>query len=221
MVIDQVYQLVQYVSNKEQRGNIPPSQFNVLARSAQLEFVSKRVGNIKIINERGVPIFGYDSTWRINEDLRPFIYGPVTIPILPGGNFVYPYGYIWVDAVHKNDFAEIKRLTADQYPRVKHSHIYPPTEDYPIMVMRGQYGFIDPYSIGSFQMSYLKEPPDPIWGYVDINDVPVFDVGISVDFTAPSLSINELAMLVLQHVGINLDAAQVAQYAMQKENLGT
>lgn len=221
MLIDQVYQLVQYVSNKEQRGNITPAQFDVMARAAQLEFISKRVGNIKIINERGVPAFGYESTWRIHEDLRPMIYGPITIPIMPGGSFSYPYGYVWVDAVHKNDFAEIKRITADQYPRIKHSHIFPPTEDYPIMIMRNPYGFIDPYSIGSFQMSYLKSPREPHWGFVVINDVPVFDMGISVDFEVPMICCNELAMIILQHVGINLDAMQITQYAQTKEMTGT
>src|SRR5690606_14102335 len=148
MIIDKVYRLVQIISNKEQRGDIPPERFNLLAESAQLEFISKRLGNIKIINERGVPQFGYESSWRIHEDLRPMVHGPEVIPILPDGKFFYPYGYMWVDAVHKNDFTPIKRITADQYPHIKRSAIIPPSEEYPVMIMRNPYGFIDPYSIG-------------------------------------------------------------------------
>lgn len=220
MTISSVFSLVNYISNKEQRGNISPSQFNVLARSVQLEYISKRIGNIKIINERGVPAFGYESTWRIHEDLRPLIFGPISIPIAPTGAFAYPYGYVWPDSVSTNDFKKITRLTEDQYPEVKHSKIFPPTTDKPIMIMRGQYGFIDPYSIGSFQMSYLKLPPDPVWGYVVINDVPVFDVGLSTDFSITALAVNELALLILQHVGINLGSSEVSAFAMQKEITG-
>lgn len=219
-IIDQVFQLCNFISNKEQRGNISPAQFNVLARSVQFEYISKRIGNIKIINERGVPAFGYESTWRIHEDLRPLIFGPITIPIQPTGAFAYPYGYVWPDSVHTNDFKDIRRLTADQYPKVKHSQVHPPTAEYPVMIMRGQYGFIDPYSIGSFQMSYLKLPPDPVWGYVVINNVPVFDEGLSTDFSITALSVNELSMMVLQHVGINLGDAEISQYANIKENTG-
>lgn len=220
MIIDQVYQLVQFIVNKEQRGNFTPSQFNVLARSIQLQYISDRVGNIKIMTPAGVPAFGYESTWRIHEDLRPLIYGPVTIPINSQGLFNYPYGYIWPDAVHKTDYRPITRITADQYPYRKHSSIVPPTEKYPIMIMRGQYGFIDPYSIGSFMMSYLKLPADPIWAYTNVNDKPVFNPSASVDFETTHLSVNSLAMMILSHVGINLGADQIAQYATLKETTG-
>lgn len=221
MIIDKVYRLVMFIANKEQRGDITPARFNLLAEMAQLEFISKRVGNIKIINERGVPQFGYESSWRIHEDLRPMVQGPEVIPVLPNGNFFYPYGYIWVDAVHKNDFSPIKRITADQYPHIKRSQIIPPSEEYPVMIMRNPYGFIDPYSIGSFSMSYLKTPPTPVWGYGTVDDSPVFDANLSTDFSIPPMSWLEIAILILQHIGINLSSAEVTQYAMAKEASGT
>lgn len=221
MIIDRIFQLVNFISNKEQRGDISPSKFNVLAEMAQLEYISKRVGNIKIINERGVPQFGYESSWRIHEDLRPMVYGPISIPIDTAGNFQYPYGYIWPDAIHKNDFTPIKRITADQYPQIKRSLIKPPTSDYPVLIMRNPYGFIDPYSIGSFSMSYLKVPPLPVWGYGLVNDRPVFDANLSVDLSIPPLSYVEIAMIILQHIGINLSESSITAYAAGKEAAGT
>lgn len=217
MIIDTVYQLVLYIANKEQRGDINPAKFNILARTAQLQFLSKRVGNIQIMTDRGVPQVGYESTWRIHEDLRPFVYGPVQIPINNQGYFNYPYGYIWPDAIHKNDFRQITRITSDQYPFIKHSQIKPPTPEYPVCILRNPYGFIDPYSIGSFQMSYLKMPPDPVWGYTVVNDKPVFDISSSVDFTINPLSYLELVMIILQNVGVNLSSDTISQYALIKE----
>lgn len=221
MLINNIFVLVSYICNKEQRGNITPSQFNQLARVSQLEFMSKRLGNIHILNAQGVPQFGYESNWRIHEDLRPFVYGPITIPIASNGNFTYPYGYVWVDAIHKNNFFPISRITSDQYPHIKHSTITPPTEDYPVAVFRNPYGFIDPYSINSFGMSYVKLPPEPVWGYTTISGEPVFNEGLSVDLLVPQICYLEIVMLILQHVGINLGADQISQYAMMKENSGT
>lgn len=221
MTIDRVYSLCQFIANKDQRGNFTPSEFNQLAKVAQLEFMSTRIGNIKIMNQQGVPQYGYESTWRIHEDLRPFVYGPVTIPIRTNGDFEYPYGYIWPDAIHKNNFWPIDRLTADQYTFRKHSTITPPTADYPVCIMRNPYGFIDPYSIGSFGMSYVKMPPDPVWGYTTVNNAPVFNPATSVDLIVPPLCYLEIVMLILQHVGINLSALQITEYANLKTRSGT
>jgi hypothetical protein len=220
MLIDQVYQLVLYIINKEQRGDLPPSKFNVIAKAAQLEFMSRRIGNIQMINQRGVPQYGYESTWRIHEDLRPMIYGPMTIPINNEGNFPYPYGYIWPDAVRKTNERDIKRITEDQYANIKWSPITPPTSDYPVVIFRNPYGFIDPYSIGSFKMSFLKNPPDPIWGYTGTT-FPVFNSATSVDFLVPVTCFTELVMIVCQHAGINLGAMDVTQYASLKQQQGT
>lgn len=219
MIIDQIYQLVLFILNKEQRGDVPPSRFNVLARAAQLEFMSRRVGNIQIM-QNGVPRFGYESTWRIHEDLRPMIYGPITIPLNGQGDFVYPYGYVWPDAIRKTNERPITRITEDQYGPIKWSQIKPPTSDYPVAIFRSAYGFIDPYNIGSFKMSYLKLPPDPVWGYTGTT-LPIFDPSTSVDLLVPALCINEIVMLILPHCGVNLSADQVTQYGLLKQQQGT
>ena len=76
-------------------------------------------------------------------------------------------------------------------------------------------------AIGSFMMSYLKLPDDPVWAFNEVNDKPVFNPSASVDFTTTHLSLNALAMMILAHLGINLGVDQVATYAMMKETAGT
>jgi hypothetical protein len=232
MNIDQLYRFVNFVSNKEQRGNITPDNFNLLVKTSQIEFISKRIGNVEILSRniigRGgnaqtdVTPYGYKSHRRIDEDLRPLVYGPIEIPIgNPSGLFSYPYGYIWPDSLQKNDFRVIRIIDSDQYPFVKHSVISPPTEKFPICIFRGSYGFIDPYSIGSFQMSYLKYPPDPFWNYISVNDEPQYNPSGSVNLSIPEHTHMDVAMLILQHVGINLDSAQITEYSMTQEQRGT
>jgi hypothetical protein len=209
------------VANKEQSGNtFTPSQFNLLAKISQLEFISKRLGNIKMIDGRSqVPPFGYKSTRKVDIDLRPLIYGPINIPINSSGNFNYPSGFIWPDAVHKNDFKPITELDSDEYPHVKHSVFEPPTEDYPVLIYRNPYGFIDPYNIGSFGMSYVKTPPDPIWGFTVVDGQETYNSATSQDFTVnPYTNAHlEICCIILMHVGISLSVEQLTAYAAAKE----
>jgi hypothetical protein len=221
MLIDEVYQLVNYIANKEGRGYIPPAKFNLCARQSQLEFLSVRIGNLKALSRSGHAPFGYKSNRRVDVDLRPFVYGPITIPIDNQGNFVYPYGYIWPDAIHKSDFREIKDIDSDEYPRIKHSSLLAPNADYPIVIFRNPMGFIDPYSIGSFQMSYVKEPVNPVWAYTEMNGEPVFNAGASVDFIISRINFLEITALILEKVGVNLDKTELINYSQLKQNQGS
>lgn len=217
MNINEAYELCNYVANKNQSGNtFKPAQFNLLAKISQLEFIDKRLG--RKLNEDGSPKFGYKANRKVDEDLRALIFGPLVIPVLSTGNFFYPYGYLWPDAIHKNDFKPITVIDSDEYPHVKHSTVEPPTEDYPILIHRGPYGFVDPYSIGSFTMTYVKAPPEPRWAYTEVNDVEVWDPTNSVDFSVnPYTNAHlEICCLILMHVGINLSLEQLTAYAAEK-----
>lgn len=218
--IDTVYSLVKFVANKEQRGEISPDQYNNLAKIAQNEVIAELIGPLEFDQNR-VPKYGYRMNRRISETLRPLVYGPVTIPISQSGNFDYPYGFIWPDAIHKTDFTPIREIWPDQYPHIKHSQIIGPTVDYPILIWRNPYGFIDPYNIGNFSMSYVKRPPDPYWAYDEVNDEPVYNPSLSVQFALQDVfSTTRIAMKILGYLGINLDAAQVTQYAELKNQQG-
>lgn len=222
LTIDSIYKLVLFATNKEQRGDIPPAKFNNLAVIAQMEVISELLGNNEALNERGVPPYGYRANRKTNESLRPLLKGPETINIRTSGEFDYPYGFIWPDAFSKSDFNPITELQEDEYPFRKHSHITPPTSDYPVLLFRNPYGFIDPYNIGTFKLSYLQRPPDPNWAFTVVNDEPIYNHGASVQFTlSEDFALIRIAMKILQYVGVNLDAAQVAELAILKEGKGT
>lgn len=222
MTINEVFLLCNYVANKNQSGKtFRPADFNTLAKVAQLDFISKRLGNIKMLGPTGVPQYGYQSNRKVHEDLRPLIYGPIGIPIQPNtGLFQYPYNYIWPDSIHKLDWSQIFEVDSDEYPRVKKSSIHPPTEEYPVVVHRGPYGFIDPYTIGMFGMSYVRSPRPPQWAYTVVNDEEVYDPANSVDFEVnPYTNAHfEITMLILSMVGINLAMPDLlTQFAEMKE----
>lgn len=223
MNINECRELVNYVVNKNQSGNtMTTDQFNLLAKVAQLDFISKRLGNLKTLDQNRTPPFGYKSNRKVDEDLRPLVQPPLQIPIqVNTGLFMYPYGYMWPDSIHKNDFSRIYDVDSDEYPSVKHSTVVPPSSDYPVVVHRGVYGFIDPYTIGSFSMSYVKSPPEPRWGFVLDGNVERWEPATSVDFAVnPYTNAHfEICALMLQMIGISLAVPDlVTAFAKMKED---
>lgn len=222
ITIDTIYQAILTIANKEQRGSFVPAKFNNLARIAQMEVISELLGNNQALNQQGVPPYGYRSNRKVDESLRPLITGPADVPIRSNGEFDYPYGFIWPDSWSKSNYSPITELQEDEYPWRKQSHVAPPTTDYPILIFRNPYGFIDPYNIGTFKLSYLKRPPDPVWAFDDVNDEPVYNHGNSVQFTlSQDFALIRVAMKICLYLGVNLSAEDITQLGLLKDRAGT
>ena len=50
MTIDEIYKFVQFMANKEQRGFVKPSEFNMLAKRAQLDVLKEKGGRVYLKN---------------------------------------------------------------------------------------------------------------------------------------------------------------------------
>lgn len=219
MTIDQAFRLCLYVIDKEMRGSLTGNQFNLLAPIAQLEVMSELLGNEELLNERGVPPYGYNFNRKIDTYLRPLVIGPVTVTVDSSGNWTYPENFIWPDAVHKADYTPIRIVDADQFPDVKINTIHPPTAEYPVLVLRNPQGYCDPITLGSFKMSYLRKPDDPYWAYTVSNDEEVYTGSGSVDFQLHYLAHPRIVRNILSKVGVNLSALEITAYAESQNQI--
>ena len=52
MTIDSALKFILYIINKEQRGSITPTEFNLLAPLAQLELISNLLGNEELLGHQ-------------------------------------------------------------------------------------------------------------------------------------------------------------------------
>jgi hypothetical protein len=76
-------------------------------------------------------------------------------------------------------------------------------------------------------LSYVKNPVDPNWDYTIVDGQPVYNATstpgqtgkVSQDFSVnPNTNAHlEICFMILQSVGVNLDALQITQYSLQKE----
>lgn len=243
MTIDEAYRLVQFISNKKQRGNVSPDDFNLLAKQKQLELTMKRLGNPKTIvpGQSKVPVIHYPMNQKIHDDILPLFGKPKTITLNASGEASLPSDYMRLESLNSSHGKNIDLLTYDKFIIRQNDRIKPPHRDYPIAYMSASLAGTSqtlqrnievlPVNASSIKFSYIRLPNDPNWDYTFGDDqIPLFKprgTGAgesgkeSADFELPADTHNEIVALILQAVGINLDTSSVFQYGQIKEQQGT
>ncbi len=218
MTIDQAYRLFQSIVNKEQRGYFGPDEFNAWAIIAQIELISDRLTNVKKINERFVPQYGYKVDEKVKNELRPLITGPVALS-LSSGMAAYPAYYFYIDSIQTSTYKPIKLVDTDEYTYVKDSVIFPPDPDYPVAIFYGDHIRVDP-SNTQVLWTYLRYPVDPNWNFTLQSGLPVYDPTGSQDFETDRSTHTEIVWRICKYAGVNLDLSFVTQMSMMQEGQG-
>tara|TARA_R110002020_G_scaffold467190_1_gene690578 strand:- start:365 stop:1108 length:744 start_codon:yes stop_codon:yes gene_type:complete len=242
MTIDEIYRLVQTFANKEQRGFITPSDFNLLAKQAELELVNKR---LNILQEKSQP---RKAGGFIEESLTPEMAEQDLAPFLISKRFnvsssVVASGYSEAEVSLSNDVLLIKEIfilpdenfginshipleivKPEDINKVLRSSLVKPSMDFPIGLMSGSSTSerlkikIFPDSIKNVMVYYYHLPSiPPQWNYVTVAGKPVHDPSNSNQFKFSSRVHSEIVVKILEYLGVNLREAQLVQYAQSNE----
>lgn len=94
------------------------------------------------------------------------------------------------------------------------SQIRKPTKRYPIAKYQNGYIQFAPKDLASVELTYLRYPLKPEWGYTVPNSVdPVYNPATSQDIELPAIIKNQLTYSVLTKLGINVREPQLQQFA--------
>lgn len=200
---------------KDQRGGISPSDFNAFATIAQIEAISDRLTNVKKIDNRLLPQYGYKANRKIITELRLLLVGPIQMTVNSHMLTTYPADYFYPDSMHTPDYKHIEMIESDEYPHIKQSLIFPPDEEHPHAVFYGDYILVDPDGI-QVMFSYIKYPPDPVWAYTGTTN-PIYDPGNSVDLLGDRSFGIDVCRRILKYAGVNLGSDMVSQFAKSEE----
>ena len=204
MTIDEVYRLVQTFANKEQRGFITPSEFNLLAKQAELELYNKRLSLIKeknptrksqgIYAEGLTPELAKQDISRFFSFLRRNI-GDTTNSY-QGGSTSMDADYI-ENIMHSQDESfniatniPVEIVEAKDVNQVLRSSLVSPSMMYPIALMTKSSG-------SSIQLNVFPESSRQ------------FRISPSVH--------GELVIKILEYLGVTIREADVVQYAQGSE----
>lgn len=215
MDVNEIYQLIQYISNKNQQGYITPSQFNTVINQAQKSYTSYLLGSFQQYTP-GRPVarvqLGQNSVLR--QRLAPII-TQGSLVIDPTGFSPYPGDYLQTDAMRTTTFQRIRFVQQDSLYSYYNSAIDPVATN-PIYLIEDAGFRFYPISLGSAEISYVSDPPDMIWGYtLDANNRPVYDALTSTQPVWDVASILDIISRALAMIGVNLQAGMISQYAQE------
>ena len=244
MTIDELYRFVKFMANKEQRGFITITEFNLLANRAQLDVIQDRHGKYTSMANPGT--IGFDSTHSALEDIRRLV-DTFTSEYRADGHWWYPIsstaftedeyditttGTATVRGTRKMlyfltlqlDGKNVEILTQDQLSGRLNSHLLGPSIDSPVACMfdRGFKIWIssdqnNDVSAGDVKITYIKIPNKPEWAYTSIaSGNPVYNSTNSNQLTVPEHTHNEVAQRILSYIGISLREPEVQQYGEMK-----
>jgi len=209
--IDKVFRFVQFVSNKQSRGWISPSEFNIAAELSQLTLYSEKEGE-------------YAATKKLSVDLRPFVKtnqgaivaGVVSWSLAPLNDFRYQ-----ISGRMATTGKTLKEIAENEADFIINSHIVMPTLNYPMVVYRDDGAYIYPSSLtGNASFTYLASPTVPTWAYTLVSSRPVYTAVGSVQFGFNDPMFMAIASRILSHAGMNLKDSELAQYSIAFEQKG-
>ena len=228
--IDNVYQKVLSLANKEQRGYITPQEFNLYANQAQLSIFEQyfydinqfgRVaGNeneygdmLNLLNEK-VSAFKTDSVFAWDATNLTW-----TLPVN-----LFRLGTVWFTPTTViTDRVEIQEVNTDELQDIIMSPLVTPTIKNPVYTQDANGLTVYPTTINftnyatGVEASWVAFPTVPRWGYVVISEKAMFDPSTTTNFELHAAEETELVYKILKLAGVNLKAQEVVQVGQTLE----
>jgi len=219
--VDRVYQTVQKILNKEQRGYFPPVEFNLFANMAQIEIFENYFYDLDVYMEGGMNDSDYaDIVTNIEEKILVF---ESSYESMENSDDIhtYPNNFYRLGKVFLNGKV-VDEMSKKDASYVNLSPLTAPTRSQPIFAKDGNGFRLYPLTLldtDSVEVYYTRRPVDVEWGYMNVNGRAVYSANRSTDF---ELHASELPLLVLKIcnlAGVAIRAIDVAQI-MQSEEAG-
>lgn len=241
-MINSVRNTVLAVLNKNNYGYISPSDFNLYAKQAQMEFFEEYFSQYnKVINMENARMSGTsyaDLRKVIEEAIEIFSQTSTLTQVAPASNRYYlpsltttGYEYYMINKVLCYDGSGMSRVFKGEAEKVNHSKITmlnmsnltAPTETYPSYVQENGILTVYPSTINlpnEVDAQYFRFPKDPKWTYITLaNGEPVFDQSQPdyQDFEIPLEDEYKLVMKILQYAGVEIREAMPVQFGIAQE----
>ena len=216
--VDRVYQTVQKILNKEQRGYFPPTEFNLFAAQAQIEIFENYFFELG----RATATYGMRDTMYENipdnifEKLEPFtVHTPISVT---SGEATLPDDLYRLETVLANNIPVEFKLH-EEVGILERSELTRATVASPYYTRVNNELTIYPSTLNTLLVHYIKNlSTSPQWAYMNVNNSPVYNMNGSVDFELHSSEEPELVAKIATYAGVAVRAMDVVQITQAKDN---
>ena len=228
--IDNVYQKVLAIANKEQRGYITPQEFNLYADQAQMDIFEQYFYDINQFGKLHGNDTEYSDMLNILEEKISIFKKTSALPYNTTNNFhslpanLYRLGTVFYQRDVDSEIIEIDRVQDNELIYILKSAVRP-TSLMPIYVENhdGSGAKIVVYPDGggtrnNTSINYVRKPVRPNWTYVVVNEQALYNSSASdhQDFELHMSEENNLVNKILQLAGISM-GNELYQVASQEE----
>lgn len=236
--IDNVYQRVLFLANKEQRGYITPDEFNSFAAQAQIEIFESYFLKAFQTGQAPGSTEDYANPDEIVDEKISFFDRFALIEAktpLAGGRigYAYPEGFYRLDhvsvagpqGVDSNGLNGLPIMADEISHRDSHyvnlSPLTRPTITQPVYIREeGGIVFFPSDYRGPITMFYVRRPVDPNWGFLSdpmMNDgMPVYNMATSTNFELHPSEEHELVYRILYLAGVTIKQQDLVQFGASK-----
>jgi hypothetical protein len=218
--IDNVYQQVLAIANKEQRGYITPQEFNILARRVQLDIFDNYFNELNTLTKTQSNSTIYsDGVDSIQEKIDVHEKFNQTVTMSSGGIGILPIGYKMGRLSHNNK--EIQLVQQNDLHYHINSGKLNPTINFPIYVKTSETGIqVYPTTVSQEVLcNYIAIPTTPKWGYVVLGDKALYNSTTSTDFELHASEESTLTNKILELAGIIVNKPGLSEVVLRNEQL--
>ena len=214
--IDTVYQTVLAVANKEQRGYITPQEFNLYAKTAQLQIFEQYFYDINQFSR----LPGNDTEYSdmldlLNEKINVFETTATLTSTNNNNIFDLPTDFYRLGTVISSR-KEVEQVNENELLYINLSPLAKPTSERPVYTYSNNKITVIPESITSISCTYVKIPKEPEWAYVVVGENAVWNPGLTDHFELHPSEQVELINKILQLAGISM-GKDIYQIASQED----
>jgi len=229
--IDDVYQRVLAIANKEQRGYITPQEFNLFAEKAQLLIFEQYFYDIdKALDIHGNSTEYSDRIDVLAEKISPFEKWKVAMSAmsgnegtLPTSTTVHKLGTVFYAAGSYD--VEVERVEKNDLHYMERTALATPTDARPVYVRKTN-SIIKlfpssptvSYTTSNVTCNYVARPTTPAWGYTIVNHNAMYNNTTSTNFELHASEEGELIYKILELAGIILNKPGLVQIAANEDN---
>ena len=216
--VDTIYQRVQAILNKENRGYMTPQEYNLLANQAQLEVFEQYFYDLNQFNRVGEITNEYANIVNnIKEKINLFR----TTSSLTKANSVFtlPSNLYRLGTVYYNNTTELDAIDQNDFLHINASKLTKPDTKKPVYIRNGNELTVYPTTITGLSCTFIKKPAQVVWGYVEISNIAKYDSSTATDFELHESDETTVVYKILSYAGLVIKQPEISQVAEQKDNL--
>ena len=216
--VDNVYQKVLALANKEQRGYITPQEFNLFASQAQLDIFENYFYDLeKALRAPANDTVYADKVDSIRERINTHQKFNQACVATSSGVYNLPASIYKLGKVNDASGKEIQLILQNELGHYLSNNLLKPTTSRPIY-LRTTVSSIQVYPTTyntSLTCNYIEKPAEPNWAYVVVNKKALFNSAAKVDFDLHEAEESNLVMRILELAGITIKEQNLSDVALR------